>query len=256
MSGLDLPIGTQTGTTEQLSSWAAPYVTNMLGKGQALSNMPYTAYMGPLTAGQSALQGQAFQGLANLAMPTASTAGTFTGDAVSSYMSPYLQGALQPQYDAAQRQADIAAQNLQSQYGKAGAYGGSRQGIAEAELQRGLLDRMAGITGKGYQTAFEQAQDQFNKDRGYGLDVLGAQQEGGGTQRAIESEGIAADIGQFREERDFPFKQVQFQQGLLSNLPIAQRTTQYADPSTLQKFGAGASEILSILDLLTNRDKG
>lgn len=294
MAGLDLPIGTQTGTTEELSSWAAPYVTNMLGKGQALSNMPYTAYSGPLTAGQSTLQDTAFQGLANLSMPTAQQTtydpmsftgagyaaptaaqaaagetGTYTpasGNVLQQYMSPYLQGALQPQYDAANRQAQIAAQNLQSQYGKAGAYGGSRQGIAEAELQRGLLDRMAGITGKGYQTAFEQAQRQFNEEQRrqmdaagqaqrYGLDVLREQQTGGAAQRGIESEGIAADIGQFREERDYPFKQVQFQQGLLSNLPISQRTTQYADPSTLQKFGAGASEIISILDLLSNLGK-
>ena len=295
MAGLDLPIGTQTGTTEQLSSWAAPYVTNMLGKGQALSNMPYTAYMGPLTAGQSALQTQAFQGLANLTVPTsnmgaigaggsftgagyaaptaaqaaAGETGTYTpasGDILQQYMTPYLQGALQPQYDAARRQAQIAAQNLQSQYGKAGAYGGSRQGVAEAELQRGLLDRMAGITGTGYQQAFEQAQNQFNEEarrqmeaqeltNRYGFDVLREQQAGGATQRGIEGEGIAADIGQFREERDYPFKQVQFQQGLLSNLPITQETTQYADPSTLQKFGAGASEILSILDLLSELGK-
>ena len=295
MSGLDLPIGTQTGTTEQLSSWAAPYVTNMLGKGQALSNMPYTAYMGPLTAGQSALQTQAFQGLANLTVPTsnmgaigaggsftgagyaaptaaqaaAGETGTYTpasGNVLQQYMTPYLQGALQPQYDAARRQAEIAAQNLQSQYGKAGAYGGSRQGVAEAELQRGLLDRMAGITGTGYQQAFEQAQNQFNTEarrqmeaqeltNRYGFDVLREQQAGGATQRGIEGEGIAADIGQFREERDYPFKQVQFQQGLLSNLPITQETTQYTDPSTLQKFGAGASEILSILDLLSGLGK-
>jgi len=295
MSGLDLPIGTQTGTTEQLSSWAAPYVTNMLGKGQALSNMPYTAYMGPLTAGQSALQTQAFQGLANLTVPTsnmgaigaggsftgagyaaptaaqaaAGETGTYTpasGNVLQQYMTPYLQGALQPQYDAARRQAEIQAQNLQSQYGKAGAYGGSRQGVAEAELQRGLLDRMAGITGTGYQQAFEQAQNQFNTEarrqmeaqeltNRYGFDVLREQQAGGATQRGIEGEGIAADIGQFREERDYPFKQVQFQQGLLSNLPITQETTQYTDPSTLQKFGAGASEILSILDLLSELGK-
>ena len=48
-------------------------------------------------------------------------------------MNPYLQAALEPQYAAAQRQADIAQQALQSQYAKAGAYGGSRQGVAEAE---------------------------------------------------------------------------------------------------------------------------
>eukprot|EP00919_Chromeraceae_sp_WS-2016_P057510 GHVR01136329.1.p1 GENE.GHVR01136329.1~~GHVR01136329.1.p1 ORF type:complete len:299 (+),score=52.24 GHVR01136329.1:557-1453(+) len=293
MSGLDLPIGTSTGSTETLSSWAAPYVTNMLGKGQALSNMPFQGYGGPLTAGQSGLQTTAFQGLANLTMPTtaqttydpmsftgagyaaptaaqaaAGETGTYTpasGDVMQQYMTPYLQGALQPQYDAANRQAQIAAQNLQSQYGKAGAYGGSRQGVAEAELQRGLLDRMAGITGQGYQDAFTAAQNQFNAEQQrqmaaagqaqqYGIQALGAQRLGGAEQRGIESEGVAADYAQFREERDYPFKQVDFQKGLLSNLPIEQVTTQYADPSTLQKFGAGASEILTILDLL-NRPK-
>jgi len=289
MSGLDLPIGTSTGSTETLSSWAAPYVTNMLGKGQALSNMPFQGYGGPLTAGQSGLQTTAFQGLANLTMPTqaqtsydptsftgagyaAPTAqqaadgetGTYTpasGNVLQQYMTPYLQGALQPQYDAARRQSEIQAQNLQSQYGKAGAYGGSRQGIAEAELQRGLLDRMSGITGQGYQDAFTAAQNQFNTEQDrqmqaarqaqtYGLEALNAQRLGGAAQRGIESEGVAADYAQFKEERDYPFKQVDFQKGLLSNLPIEQTTTQYADPSALQKFGAGASEILTILDLL------
>jgi hypothetical protein len=261
----------------------------MLGKGQALSNMPFQGYGGPLTAGQSGLQTTAFQGLANLTMPTqaqtsydptsftgagyaAPTAqqaadgetGTYTpasGNVLQQYMTPYLQGALQPQYDAARRQSEIQAQNLQSQYGKAGAYGGSRQGIAEAELQRGLLDRMSGITGQGYQDAFTAAQNQFNTEQDrqmqaarqaqtYGLEALNAQRLGGAAQRGIESEGVAADYAQFKEERDYPFKQVDFQKGLLSNLPIEQTTTQYADPSALQKFGAGASEILTILDLL------
>ena len=89
----------------------------------------------------------------------------------------------------------------------------------------------------------------------YGIQALGAQRLGGAEQRGIESEGVAADYAQFREERDYPFKQVDFQKGLLSNLPIQQTTTQYADPSTLQKFGAGASEVLTILDLLSNLGK-
>jgi len=255
-----------TAEESSLSSFAGPYVTEMLGRGQALASMPYQAYMGPLTAGQSGLQQQAFQGLGALQTPTTPQTTydpmSFTGaGTVEQYMSPYLQGALQPQYDAAQRQADIAQQNLQSQYGKAGAYGGSRQGIAEAELQRGLLDRMSGITGQGYQDAFTAAQNQFNTEQDrqmqaarqaqtYGLEALNAQRLGGAAQRGIESEGVAADYAQFKEERDYPFKQVDFQKGLLSNLPIEQTTTQYADPSALQKFGAGASEILTILDLL------
>lgn len=277
------------GQSSSLSPYAGPYVTGMLGKGAALSELPYQAYMGPLTAGQSTLQDTAFQGLANLSVPTAAQTsfdpmsftgagyaaptsaqaaagetGTYTpasGDVMQQYMTPYLQGALQPQYDAANRQAQIAAQNLQSQYGKAGAYGGSRQGVAEAELQRGLLDRMAGITGTGYQQAFEQAQNQFNAEQQrqmqaarqaqtYGLETLGAQRLGGAEQRAIEGQGIAADIAQFTEERDYPYKQVQYQQSLLQGLPISTQDYQYAEPSTLSNVMSGAGGILGLLDTM------
>jgi hypothetical protein len=52
----------QTGGESSLSSWAGDYVTSMLGKGQALSNEGYNAYMGPLTAGSSDFQNAAFEG--------------------------------------------------------------------------------------------------------------------------------------------------------------------------------------------------
>ena len=275
-----------TGIESSLSPYAGPYVSEMLGKGAALASLPYEAYGGPLTAGQSGLQDTAFQGLAGLSVPTsmggfnpqsftgagytpptatqAAAGGTPTytpasGNVLQEYMTPYLQGALQPQYDAARRQSEIQAQNLQSQYGKAGAYGGSRQGIAEAELQRGLLDRMSGITGQGYQDAFTAAQNQFNTEQDrqmtaqqrtnqYGFDVLDAQQAGGKEQRGIESEGIAADYAQFAEERDDPFKKVQYQQSLLQGLPISTQAYQYSQPTSAQSFAGGAGSILDLLE--------
>lgn len=265
LSGLS---GTTTRAEESsLSSWAGPYVTDMLGRGAALATqMPYTPYEGPLTAGPSALQTQAYQGLGALNIPTAEqttyapTSFTTAGMA-EQYMSPYLQGALEPQYAAARRQAEIEQQALQSQYGRGGAYGGSRQGVAEAELRRGLLDRIANITGQGYQTAFEQAQRQFNEEqarqqaaaqqaRQYGLDVLRAQQLGGTEQRGIEQAGIAADIAQFEQERDYPYKQLQFMQSLLQGLPLETQTYSYYEPSGLQSLAGGASAIKSTLDIL------
>ena len=277
------------GQSSSLSPWAGPYVTDMLGKGAALADMPYQPYMGPLTAGQSTLQDTAFQGLANLAVPTtaqttydpmsftgagyaaptaaqaaAGETGTYTpasGDVMQQYMTPYLEAALEPQYQAASRQALIAQQALQSQYGKAGAYGGSRQAVADAELARGALDRMANITGQGYQTAFEQAQQQFNAEQArqmaaanqaqrYGLDVLGAQQTGGGLQRAIEQQGIGADIAQFEQERDYPFKNVQFMQSLLQGLPLETQSYSYYEPSGLQSLSGGLNTVKSTLDVL------
>ena len=62
---------TPTSATEgTLSSWYAPYATNLLDKQQALSGMAFTPYSGQLTAGPSTLQNQYFQGVGNLTMPT------------------------------------------------------------------------------------------------------------------------------------------------------------------------------------------
>lgn len=237
------------GEESSLSSWAGPYVTSMLGRGAALSNMPYTAYEGPLTAGPSALQTQAFQGLGALNIPTS---GSFTTPGTAAtYMSPFLEGALAPQVAAARRQAEISAQNLQSQYGKAGAYGGSRQGVAEAELQRGLLDRLAGIYGTGYENAFQQARDQFNKEQQYGLDVLGQQRAAGAEQRNIEQQGILADIAQFEQERDYPMQQLKFMQSLLgSGVPLETQTYSYYEPTGLQSLQALGTDVVGIYDLI------
>ena len=52
-----------------LSDWAGGYVTDMMGKAQALSNTPYQTYQGPMTAGESSLQNKMFQGLGGLNFP-------------------------------------------------------------------------------------------------------------------------------------------------------------------------------------------
>lgn len=239
-----------TSEESSLSSWAGPYVTQMLGRGAALSNMPYTAYEGPLTAGPSELQTQAFQGLGALQVPT--TAGSFTTPGTAAtYMSPFLEGALAPQVAAARRQAEISAQNLQTQYGKAGAYGGSRQAVAEAELNRGLLDRLDSIYGTGYEKAFQRAQDQFNTEQRYGLDALREQLAGGKEERAIEQQGVLADISQFEQERDYPMQQLKFMQSLLgTGLPLQTQSYSYYEPTGLQSLSSTLSGLGGIPDLL------
>lgn len=57
-------------TSSNLSEWAGPYVTDMLGKSQALAGQEYQAYQGPMTAGTSPLQQQAFTGYQNLQTPS------------------------------------------------------------------------------------------------------------------------------------------------------------------------------------------
>jgi hypothetical protein len=263
---VDPMAGKQLGTESSLSSWAGPYVTDMLGRGQALSNMPYQQYTGPLTAGASNLQSQAFSGLANLTLPTADmtsyTPGSFTTPGTAGqYMSPYLMQALEPQLAEARRQADISRVGQAGRLTRAGAYGGGRQAIMESELDRNLNRNLTDITGRGYQDAFTAAQNQFNTEEArrmaatgqaqqYGLSALGAQLGAGGTQRGIESEGIAADLSQFEQERDYPYKQVQYAQSLLQGLPLATQSYSYQEPTGLSSLMGGAGGILSLLERL------
>ena len=55
-------VGQPAGTSGSLAEWSGEYVTDMLGKTKALAEKPYNAYTGPLTAGTSDLQNQAFTG--------------------------------------------------------------------------------------------------------------------------------------------------------------------------------------------------
>jgi len=265
MAAADDPIvGKQTGSESSLSNWAGDYVTDMLGKGQALANQPYQAYTGPLSAGQSTAQQAAFQGIGNLSVPTGQMGAAgfqpqkFTAQAAQDYMNPYLQSALNPQIEEARRQAQITRLGDANRLTQAGAYGGSRQAIMESELNRSLGQNLANITGQGYQTAYDKAMQQFNTEQSaaqqaqnltnqYGLQALQNQANLGAQERAIQAEGIAADIAQFEEERDFPYKQTQYQQSLLQGLPLAAQSYSYAKPSQLSELLGGSGGLMGLL---------
>jgi hypothetical protein len=237
----------------------------MLGRGQALASQPFQAYTGPLTAGASGTQQQAFQGIAGLTVPTeqmkAFTPSQFTAEDASRLMNPYLQAALDPQIAEAQRQAQI--QNLANRTAltKAGAFGGGRGALMESENQRNMLTNLANITGQGYKTAYDQAMAQFNREQeqgqqattaaqNYGLAALQKQADLGAAERAIEAEGVAADKAQFEQERDYPYKQVQYMQSLLQGLPLAAQTYSYSQPSALSNILSQSGGLMSLYDQL------
>jgi hypothetical protein len=262
MAGEVLPAGSTN--TQGLAPWAAPYITDYLGKAKALADTPYQAYKGPLTAGPSNLQNQAFQGIGSLTVPdsigqAAGTAGNIAGQAqnmgattfgqaqAQQYMNPYLQSSLNPQLEEARRQSDITAQQNNAAMTKAGAFGGGRQAILTSENQRNLGSNLANITGQGYNTAYQNAMNQFNADQNRGLAGLNtaltaaqtqgnlgslqnqtnlanvsAQLTAGGQERAISSEDIAARQAEFNQQRQYPFQQVQFQRDMIAGLPTGQ----------------------------------
>jgi hypothetical protein len=266
-----------TSKTSTLSPWAGDYVTNMLGKTQALTEAPMQTYGGPLTAGASNLQQQGFAGIGEVAKggfnPTTFTSGTFDASAANKYMNPYLSASLQPQIDEARRQSQITQQQNAAKMTQAGAFGGSRGAIMDAETQRSLGANLAGITGAGYNKAYDAAMGQFNAEQGRGLDAqretersrqysadfglksLGDLMKAGETQRAIEGEGITADRAQFEQQQARPYTNLEFQRKMLTDLPIGASTTS-VNQDTLSKLQTDIGGLASLYSKLANLKLG
>ena len=92
-------------------------------------------------------------------------AGTFDAAAAERYMDPYMRAVIDTQkreaaQEYARSRAGTAAEAVQ-----AGAFGGSRFGVREAEMESEYLDRLADIEAQGMQQAYQQAREQFGAEQ-------------------------------------------------------------------------------------------
>jgi hypothetical protein len=97
------------------------------------------------------------------------------------YMSPYQSAVTDVQLQGLQRQADIAAQGRKASAARAGAFGGSRQAIENAEANRALQSQMDAVRAQGLQSAYDKAQQAIQAGMGYELQGVGAANQSLGT---------------------------------------------------------------------------
>jgi hypothetical protein len=102
-------------------------------------------------------------------------------DLYAQYMSPYVENVTDVQLQGLQRQADIARTQRGAQFAKAGAFGGARQAIENAEANRALASQMDAARAQGLQSAYQQAQAAINQRAQLGLQGLQGAQQGLGT---------------------------------------------------------------------------
>lgn len=265
------PVTPSTTRAGNLSEWVGDYTTRALGEAQAGAAQPYQAYTGPLTAGASDLQTQAFAGAKGLAetgyTPGTFTTGTFDAGQAAKYMNPYIAQSLDPQLRELRRQSEISNLGTLAKAGQSGILSGSRRDLMEAENMRNLLSKQADVLGTGYATAYDKAMGQFNTEQGRQMDVQRAEEESrkasadyalktladleriGKTQRDIESEGIAADLAEFEKQRDYALKMPQYKIGLLQKLPVETTTNETAN-SPLNELLSSASGVGQLLNLM------
>ena len=188
-----------------------PYGQNILKYGIGQLGTPIdVGKLTPQVAGQTAFQQQAAQGIADLGGlgqvqrdASGQVTGFTGGTGVASYqpylddisqqqlldpaqgyqafMSPYQQQIIDTTLADFDRQAQIGKQDVSQSAYTAGAFGGSRQGVAEAEYQsnsdRNRAALLAGLYGQGYNQALTQQQQQLSNLQGMATFVPGLQQQ-------------------------------------------------------------------------------
>jgi hypothetical protein len=277
-------------TVVDIPDWAKPYAKESLGKAAALTSTPYQTYGGERIAQFTPMQKQAFgraegqevasqigagSGLAGTAGLMGLTGGYQPGQfgsQMSQYMSPYMDAVVQQQMESAQRQADIAGTQRGAQAVRAGAFGGSRQAIENAEAARALASQKGQIQATGLQSAYDRATDMYGREQalaeqsrqaglstalgaagqlgqlgqqqfGQQMDITGQQAQFGGQQRQATQDILSQQYQDFLNQQRSPYDQLSFMSSMIRGTPLGQTTTMYAPPpsTTSQLIGLGTA---------------
>ena len=181
-------------------------------------------------AGQFTMERAQAPGLQNYQMtgPADVQSQQFGKQAADQYMSPYMQNVVDVQQREAQRQADITGTQRNAQAAQAGAFGGSRQAIMNAEAARNLATQKGGIQAQGLQSSFEQAQRQYNADQAQRM------------QAALANQGMGYNVGAQNLQANLGVQQLGAGQNLqaqLANQGVNQQMQQAREQS--RQYGAG-----------------
>ena len=176
---------------------------------------------------------------------------------IQQYQNPYSQMVTSNVLDEMRRRSDIQGQQTSDAAVRAGAYGGSRHGVQEAERQRNLQEQQtrtsAELGQQNYQQALAAAQAQkaqqlsggaaFGNIAGQQMNlgqqgIQGLQQAGAQGQGQLQK-GMDIAYQDFLKQQQFPYTQASTLSNLLSGVPGQQMATTYSQqpgPSMAQQL--------------------
>jgi hypothetical protein len=158
------------------------------------------------------------------------------GPNISQFYNPYQSYVL----DEINRQAQMKQQGIADQAIQSGAFGGGREGIQRAELQRGTLDVLGRAQQQGFGTALQAAQNQqqlaaqTGLQAGQTLGQLGTTQQAmaqgdisqlmaaGGLQRQLAQQGLDATRQTQLQQQYEPYQRLEFLKNIYAAGPTSQ----------------------------------
>tara|TARA_R110000822_G_scaffold231924_1_gene363781 strand:+ start:1240 stop:2136 length:897 start_codon:yes stop_codon:yes gene_type:complete len=258
MAFLDFLFGSneaqQTSSQVKLPDYLEKAAESLVAVSGDVAKEGFIPYTGPRLAGltqieQDAIkQSQASSGLGGLRGSSAFTAATASGapitDAdIQDYMNPYITNVADVAARELERASKIQSQEIGANAANVGAFGGSRQGLLEAESQRNLNQGLADIYTRAQAQAYGQALNAAQTEKKQQLaSAIGMGQQAT-TAQALDSADIqqqlgigalgrgmdqqALDLGYqtFLQERDYPKSQLGFYSNILRGVPYGTTTT-------------------------------
>lgn len=152
----------------------------------------------------------------------------FTDADINAYLNPYKQAALDPAIAEIQRQGQILQNNNMARAQGAGAFGGSRHGLVEAETNRAILDQIARTQAEGLSRGFDTAAGLVSNDQGRALQAA----------QANQSTGLQGDLANQNVTTQAQFRNQDAQNQMRALQAQLQQQTNLANQSAaLQKMG-------------------
>lgn len=213
----------KTKTNNTLDPWSQAQIEGLLGPAKnILSGASMTPYTGQLGAGldpaqiaaQSAAQANMGTGQSAIssAMQAAQAAGGYTpqnvqagtlkGADIGAYMNPYVKNVAGNVLSDLDRARQMSITGTQGDFTKAGAFGGSRHGVADS-LTNGEFSRTAASALDNlYSSAFNNAQQGAQFDIGSNLQSQLANQNAGlaGNAQGLTAAGLLGQLGQTQNQ--------------------------------------------------------
>jgi hypothetical protein len=195
---------------------------------------------------------------------TGYTAGQVGSTNLSPYMNPYTQNVVNTTLSDLDRQRQMAQQQNRASAAAAGAFGGSRQGLVEAETNRGFADvaarTAAGLQQQGFLNAQQMAgQDiaaanraaEFGATQGMNAALANQQMGLAGSQQRLGAGAQLANLGASGFNMANTLQQQQAQQGLLQ-----QQMQQQLLNDAMQQFYGYANSPLAYLNTMNSALSG
>jgi hypothetical protein len=254
--------------TTQMPEWVQEGARGLFNRAEQLSREGYTTFPGQRVAeltdderrAQELMRERVGMGIGTLDETgdlLRSLAEPVDQAQIEQYMDPYHELVTENLLDELRRERDIAQQGVRDRAVGAGAFGGSRMGLREAETDRHFADAASRAIAEQGSRAYSQALEQALQDREAGFRTASGIASLAGQERAFAADDIQGLMGvgamdrdldqrgmdlafeDFTRQQQFPYSQIGFASDILGGVPMGQEVygfQQQPQPSSAQRW--------------------